>query len=498
MSEALAEAISLLEKNDFNQALSHCQQWAKREPTNNEPFHIQGLVHAQKGEFKKAVSAFLKALELSPHEAVIHNNISNAYKKLGRLDLAQRHLFQALRIDPNYSEGYSNLGSLFYTLGEIDDAITHLEKALRLNPNYWEAHFNLAHCYVKKDQYLPAITHYEKVIQALPKHPVAIHNLGMAYFAASQFEKAIPCLEEAHHMEPNNSHIVYQLAHAHLDLGHIEKAKEAFEKTLSLSPQHPETIHNLAVLSLRTGDKDKAKHFFEKAYQLEPNNQTAKYMIQALDEIQETEETPSQYISDLFDQYADYYNKHMKTQLNYKVPELMREAMSTYLSSGTKAGYLLDLGCGTGLCGIYFRDLAEYMIGVDLSKEMLQQAKRLGPYDSFTRQDIRDGIPGQNAHHFDYILAADVLVYHGHLDQIFQHIQSALKPKGFFLFTIELGEQANYQILSSGRYQHSLSYIELVCQQNQLRILDKKPVVLREDKGEPVNGYLLITQPDLP
>ena len=55
------------------------------------------------------------------------------------------------------------------------------------------------------------------------------------------------------------------------------------------------------------------------------------------------------------------------------------------LARGKKS--VLDLGCGTGLCGVQFRDWARTLTGVDLSPNMLAKARERGLYDELLQGD---------------------------------------------------------------------------------------------------------------
>jgi ubiquinone/menaquinone biosynthesis C-methylase UbiE len=41
-----------------------------------------------------------------------------------------------------------------------------------------------------------------------------------------------------------------------------------------------------------------------------------------------------------------------------------------------KSQEILDLGCGTGLCGAWFTDYSARLVGVDLSPKMIEVAKK--------------------------------------------------------------------------------------------------------------------------
>lgn len=73
---------------------------------------------------------------------------------------------------------------------------------------------------------------------------------------------------------------------------------------------------------------------------------------------------PREYVSKLYDGYADRFDRHLKV-LQYKTPELLNALVSKCVP-GRSFTCGLDLGCGTGLSGLSFRDKVETFHGVDL------------------------------------------------------------------------------------------------------------------------------------
>lgn len=53
---------------------------------------------------------------------------------------------------------------------------------------------------------------------------------------------------------------------------------------------------------------------------------------------------------------------------------------------------ILDLGCGTGLIGSWFKDYARTLVGVDVSPTMLDMATKKGCY-----QELRRGVREKTA-----------------------------------------------------------------------------------------------------
>ncbi|WP_163597484.1 class I SAM-dependent DNA methyltransferase, partial [Klebsiella pneumoniae] len=66
--------------------------------------------------------------------------------------------------------------------------------------------------------------------------------------------------------------------------------------------------------------------------------------------------------------------------LDYRAPELVAEAVAASQEAGTTGLAILDAGCGTGLCGPSLRPFADRLIGIDLSRKMLERAAARGCY----------------------------------------------------------------------------------------------------------------------
>ena len=166
------------------------------------------------------------------------------------------------------------------------------------------------------------------------------------------------------------------------------------------------------------------------------------------------------YVRHLFDQFASDYDERMRGNLGYRAPEILRD-LGLMVSGGTlRKTPTLDLGCGTGLAAPAFRPGATTLTGVDLSPQMIAQAKAGGMYDVLEVADI-EGFLGSTKKRFGRVVAADVLVYLGDLAAVFAGVRRVLKPGGVFLFTVERHEGAdNFVLQETRRWAHRRDYIE--------------------------------------
>ncbi len=496
MSDFTVEiAQRILTEDSWDSAAKHAEKWVKDHPDSCEALQFYGLVYAKKPDIKTALTYFKRALHSHPQEISCHINISNAYTTLGEIEPAIQHLHQALRLDPRHAEAYNNLGRLYYKQGLTNEAVSYLEKALRLNPNYWEAHYNLAHSLVKQNQMNRAATHYQEVIRLQPSHPTAHYNLGLIYLEEEQYPLAETHLNRACTLNADNVDPVRLLGQVYIQLGQPDNAMDAFKKALALSPTLADVHHNLAILYLGQGNRPEALNHFQIALSEEPQNETARHMVTALSGNETSDTAPTQYVTQLFDQYADYYDDHLKKKLKYQAPYFLRTAIGQCLKDNSTSQRVLDLGCGTGMCGIFFRDLALELIGVDLSPKMLEKAKILGAYDQLFPLNYLEYLSNESLEPFHIIIAADVFVYTGDLAQTFALVAKKLSPTGLFAFTIENLERGTFSLQPTGRFSHHQTYIQKLADNHQLKMVINESIVLREQEDNPIAGQLYVLTP---
>jgi len=165
------------------------------------------------------------------------------------------------------------------------------------------------------------------------------------------------------------------------------------------------------------------------------------------------------YVRHLFDQFSSDYDARMVGELGYAAPRILRE-LATFVMPALHDGALniLDLGCGTGLAGAAFRQVAKRLDGIDLSPSMVDRARRRGVYDRLSVGDV-EAIPN-GGERYDLIVAADTLVYLGDLSPVFAAAHRVLKPAGFFLSTVEKDEGEGFALGPKRRWRHSEDYLK--------------------------------------
>lgn len=277
-------------------------------------------------------------------------------------------------------------------------------------------------------------------------------HVAQQRYAEGEFADAASRLRIVVKLQPENAAAWYLLGSSELEEGNEEMAKVALRKTLQLNPQHEEARFLLAVLN--------------------PN----------MPEAEQPKIAPLSLAVQHFDAQALYYDQQHLYEMGYTGHEEAYHAVRRFLEPGLNSFRVVDLGCGTGLAALQFRGIAGHVEGVDISRNMLNQAETRRDeserriFDALHHLDLRRFLLDTQPASFDIIVAADVFPYLGGLTPVFDGLNHALKPGGVVTFSIEPRQGQDYGLIpSAGRYGHSEAYIIEQAERVGLEVLEVKP-----------------------
>jgi predicted TPR repeat methyltransferase len=260
---------------------------------------------------------------------------------------------------------------------------------------------------------------------------------------------------------------------------------DAFDRAAAVDP-------NLAIAWSERGSLWRDLHrledatlCFERALSLGADPELHHYYLASVRGTGAPARPPRRYVETLFDEYAHDFQEHLVEQLRYQAHESLVRPL---LEASRRYRAVLDLGCGSGLCGELIRPLAQAIDGVDVSSAMLEQARRLGVYRDLFHADLVAFLAETNRG-ADLVLAADVFIYVGELSSVFQSVRRILEPTGCFALTVELApEGRDVQLLPSLRYAHSESYVRRLAHTHGFRVRELLTAPLRYEQMQPVSG----------
>lgn len=204
---------------------------------------------------------------------------------------------------------------------------------------------------------------------------------------------------------------------------------------------------------------------------------------------------PSWSIVRLFDNYAEQFDEHLTKTLEYHTPSHLTDFITSNANIVNPIKKVLDLGCGTGLLGqeLIKKFSIENLTGIDISSKMLQKAKDKAIYDELHNVDLLKYMQNNNSR-YDLVTATDVFVYVGDLTEVISNVHKILKPNGYFAFSVESLPVGSFKITPSGRFQHSINYLQNLSTEIGFKKIIYKAVPLRKEYGVMIKGHLIVMQ----
>lgn len=369
----------------------------------------------------------------------------------GRFEPARQAFEGSLALAPGRASVLANLGITLFHLGQLAEATPLLREALSANP----------------------------------QHSEAWTALGLALEAQGQWQAAVDALTQALTLAPAQIRLWISKGQCLLRLDRAPEALQAYDQALAAAPDFADAWSVRGSLMRELNELDEAAHCFEQALVFGGDPELNGYYLASVRGSETPHPPPRRYVEALFDDYAPEFQHHVVEQLRYQGYARLLQPL---IDSRRHFHRALDLGCGTGLCGTLLQPLVEVLDGVDLSRAMLDETRKLGVYRTLTHADIVSFLesPQEKA---DLVVAADVFIYVGDLHRVFQSVRRLLAPDGCFAFTVEAPTQGDdFQLLPSLRYAHSEAYIRRLAETHGFSIDEISRAPIRYDQGQPIEG----------
>jgi predicted TPR repeat methyltransferase len=333
---------------------------------------------------------------------------------------------------------------------------------------------------------------FGETLKIAPDFVDGLHLRGVALMRLGRNRDALHCLERAVALDSNNRDALLNCSTLLLELKRPNEALIGFERLLSLDPHNAVAWNNRgnALVALRR--LNEAVAAYDRAIALDPGLKAAEQNRFYADlSLRDVDRIPGFAVREAFEQVASRYDQMVLIDLQYRAHHHLRSLASRFYSQLTPTMHILDLGCGTGLAGDCFKDLAKggRLDGVDVSPSMIEQARGRGIYDELFVADFETflSLPGRRYH---LVLSADALVYLGDLALTFAGVAKRLEPHGTFLFTCEAKPNGGgWELTKENRFRHSDEYLQQEADRAGLRWVNRVECTLRYEAGVPVAGF---------
>jgi predicted TPR repeat methyltransferase len=408
-------------------------------------------------------------------------------------------LFAVLAIgeqrDPKNSFWHKLRGLYYLNVGKNEEAVLHFSDAVLLSPKDHTLLDTLGVALQHIGKFEEAIVYHAEAMKLNPNEANYVRNLGVAMNKNNMTEAAIDLFQVAIEMDPKSPEVYLNLGYALDQVKRREEAEKIYLEGIKRVPKYSPLYVNLANHYHEEGKPDKAIEFYEKALKVDPNNETASFMLKTISG--DTIETaPESYVKGLFDYFSKNFEDKLVGDLLYRAPGVMHNmlAESKTLKWDDGSVKMLDLGCGTGLFGLVMRKYVGTMVGLDLSQGMLDKAHEKNIYDKLECDELARYLENLNGDEYDLMAAADVFVYIGDLDRIFELVAQKLKKPGLFTFSVERTDEPNtdYTLQTTARYAHSADYLRKLIEKHGFIIEKFELEDVRRNLGQAIPGVMCV------
>ena len=244
----LNRLLECYQKGHFDEAEKLALSITQEFPKHPFSWKVLGAILKQTGRVLESLTPSQKAVELSPQDAEIHNNLATTLNELKQLEKAEASFRQAIALKPNYVEAHNNLGGTLLELEELDKAEGHFRKAINLRPDYAEAHNSLGLTLKELGRLGEAEASYRKAISLKPDYAKAYNNLGVILAELGRLDEAEVSYKKAISLKPDFAEIYSNLGVSLKEQGRLNEARENYNQTLMLKPDYAAAHRHLSLL----------------------------------------------------------------------------------------------------------------------------------------------------------------------------------------------------------------------------------------------------------
>jgi predicted TPR repeat methyltransferase/thioredoxin-like negative regulator of GroEL len=428
---------------------------------------IEATLLLREGRPAEALPVLSRAIAAAPDRAALYLCRADARMQINDAAGAASDAADAVVLDRSSHAAKAMLGVALIELGEHDDAAACLHEAVAQQPRDPAYRQGLATALERGGDGTQAAAVIAAGI-ALTPGSLGLHIAAiMMAMRRRDFGAAVVLAQAARRIGVADACVFGLLGHALSSLGQHDDALLAYTEALKLAPEDRYVRHLVTAGGIGTC----------------------------------SDRAPAEYLETVFDGYADRFEAHLIT-LGYRVPGLIRSEMLKLLPDAG-AGPVLDLGCGTGLVAVALSDVdLGPWVGVDLSGQMLAEARDKGLYHDLIKSDLQSML-GTDGRSWQFILAADVFCYFGALETVLAQAADRLTAGGALIFSVEeivdaavSGPALNldWRLGRLGRFAHSLNYIDRAVAQTGLAVRCIRREILRHEGGSPVPGLLVVLE----
>jgi Flp pilus assembly protein TadD len=235
---------------------------------------IQSALRA--GDNDQALTLVHTQLQAWPKDVRLWTFEGIALAHLGRNREALTAYNKALAISPDSLAALEGAAELEYKAGS-SRAVSLLQRILKVRPDEPTTHAMLAALAYKKHDCPTAVEHFQKSGPVLSSQPTALEEFGACLMELKKPDDALPVFEQILALLPNDPHARYNLAVVQFSAQHSADAINTLQPLLEASAPDPDVLDLASAAYEETGDTPRAVNLLRQAIVANPQN--VKYYV---------------------------------------------------------------------------------------------------------------------------------------------------------------------------------------------------------------------------
>ncbi|MEI7704754.1 MAG: tetratricopeptide repeat protein [Deltaproteobacteria bacterium] len=203
--------IELADRGWLEEAEKEFRKAIALDPGSCHPHENLAMVHVRRKEWREALLAHLKAVEVEPGSAGARFTLGS-FLATHAMEMAEAEYRGAITIDPEHAESHLELGLALADLGRPEEGLREMEAAVRLAPEDPVPRQELAGLLMDEGDYRTAIGHLREASRLSPDGFEVHLDLGLCYAQKGFYEEAERAYEKARALQPDDAVVNYDLA----------------------------------------------------------------------------------------------------------------------------------------------------------------------------------------------------------------------------------------------------------------------------------------------
>lgn len=219
-----------------------------------------------KGDLLGAARAYTWAATGYPHDPHVRNGLANVLTELKQFSMATEE-FEALTGKPGYAAvAHNNLGNAYRKMGRLEQALKEYDMALAQDPGLVAARYNRAGALLSLEKYTEAARMFREVAHRVRRFPEAYLYEGLARLKNQQSVLAASALYRAGELGLDTPVLHLALGMACQEQGMDAEAVSHLQRALAAGSQDEEVYQLLSVSLVRGGNLKEAARILEQAF----------------------------------------------------------------------------------------------------------------------------------------------------------------------------------------------------------------------------------------